>query len=110
MEKSLEFYQEIAGLRISRRLKPNDEMEIAFLGDGGTQIELICNTAAGKTNIGNDISLGFTVESTAKFAEFLDGKGIKIHSGPFQPNPFIRFFYVLDPDGLRIQFVENIPG
>ena len=34
-------------------------------------------------------------------------KGIPIHSGPFQPNPHARFFFVLDPNGLKIQFVEN---
>jgi lactoylglutathione lyase len=39
---------------------------------------------------------------------FMKENGIAIHSGPFQPNPGIRFFYVLDPNGLKIQFVENI--
>ena len=33
-------------------------------------------------------------------------RGIAIHSGPFQPNPELRFLYVLDPDGLKVQFVE----
>jgi len=34
-------------------------------------------------------------------------KGYEILSGPFQPNPHIKFFYVLDPNGMKIQFVEN---
>ncbi len=32
MEKSLHFYQEIIGLNINRRMKPNSDMEIIFLG------------------------------------------------------------------------------
>jgi len=35
-------------------------------------------------------------------------KGIDIHSGPFQPNPHIKYFFVMDPNGLKIQFVGNI--
>jgi lactoylglutathione lyase len=33
-------------------------------------------------------------------------KGIEIAVPPVQPNPHIRFFYIEDPDGLRIQFAE----
>ncbi|HBE76529.1 MAG TPA: glyoxalase, partial [Firmicutes bacterium] len=28
--------------------------------------------------------------------------------GPFQPNPHIKFFFVKDPDGFSVQFVENM--
>ena len=38
--------------------------------------------------------------------DFVKEKGIGIFEGPFQPNPDTRFFYVLDPNGLKIQFVE----
>lgn len=40
--------------------------------------------------------------------DFLKDKGIEIQAGPFQPNPYIKFIYILDPNGLKIQFVENI--
>lgn len=40
--------------------------------------------------------------------EYLNTKEIKLHSGPFQPDPSIRFIYIQDPDGLLIQLVENI--
>lgn len=109
MDKSLEFYRDIIGLELNRRFKPNEEMEIAFLGDGETQIELIFNKNITTTGFGLDISLGFVVESVSQFMEELKTKKIEIHSGPFQPNPYIRFFFIVDPDGLKIQFVENIP-
>jgi lactoylglutathione lyase len=47
------------------------------------------------------------VESIDKMINFIKEKGLEIHSGPFQPNPSTKFFYVKDPNGLKIQFVEN---
>jgi len=57
---------------------------------------------------GEHISLGFEVNSVDEMMNLIKEKGIAIHSGPFQPNPHTRFFYLLDPNGLKIQFVENI--
>lgn len=108
MEKSLQFYQEVIGLNINRRIKPNPDMEIIFLGSGETQIELIYNKEANDITIGKDISLGFVVDSIEQIVEILKKKNIPIHSGPFQPNPSIKFIYILDPNGVKIQFVEKI--
>ena len=108
MEKSLHFYQEIIGLNISRRMKPNSDMEIIFLGSGETQIELIHNTKIENIAVGKDISLGFVVDSIERMSEILKKNNIPIHSGPFQPNPSIKFLYILDPNGIKIQLVENI--
>jgi lactoylglutathione lyase len=40
--------------------------------------------------------------------KFIKEKSIEIESGPIQPNPNVKFFYVLDPNGVKIQFVENL--
>lgn len=108
MEESLKFYQEIVGLKIDRRFNAGPGMEIAFLGDGETKVELICNENVKEVNMGKDISLGFEVESVENMMNFVQEKGIQMHSGPFQPNPHVKFFFVLDPNGLKIQFVENM--
>jgi lactoylglutathione lyase len=108
MEDSLEFYQNIVGLKLKRKMNPMPGTEIAFLGNGGTEVELIRNEKNNDCDYGKDISLGFVVESLGKTMEEFKGKGIIIHSGPFQPNPMLKFIYVLDPNGLRIQFIENI--
>ena len=108
MEKSLHFYQEIIGLNINRKIKPNTDKEIIFLGSSETQIELIYNTKVDNIAVGKDISLGFVVDSIEQIREILKKKNIPIHSGPFQPNPSIKFIYILDPNGVKIQFVENV--
>ncbi len=107
LEESIKFYMDIVGLPVVRRFPAGPEMEIAFLGEGDTLVELIQNDNLQNINLGTDISLGFSVESLDKTIEFVKEKGIQIHSGPFQPNPTTRFFYVLDPNGLRIQFIEH---
>ncbi len=107
MEESLRFYTEIAGLPISRRFQAGPGMEIVFLGDGETKVELICDAAHEAAPVGGDISWGFTVESLDDMLTLVKEKGIPVHSGPFSPNPHTRFFFVLDPNGLKIQFVES---
>jgi lactoylglutathione lyase len=108
MEESLKFYREIVGLEVSNRFKAGAGIEIAFLGEGETKVELICSEALKEQKIGQDISLGFEVDSVDRMLEFVKEKGVSIESGPFQPNPHTRFFYVTDPNGLKIQFVENL--
>ena len=106
MEESLKFYQEIVGLSLNRSFTTSEGAEFAFLGAGGTEVELIHDPSRDDLYSGQGIALGFHVDSLDEMMEYVKGKGLPIHSGPFQPNPSTRFFYVLDPDGLKIQFVE----
>ncbi len=107
LEKSLKFYQEIIGLSVDRRFKAGPDTEIVFLGDGETKLELIYDKTVKGISIGLDISLGFEIESVDKMLLSLKEKNIEIYSGPFQPNPYIKFLYILDPSGLKVQLVEN---
>jgi lactoylglutathione lyase len=107
MEESLKFYQEIVGLKLERRFPAGPGMEIAFLGDGETKVELMTNEKIKKPDIGADISIGFETASLDKTMALVQEKGMKV-TGPFQPNPNVKFFYVQDPNGLKVQFVENM--
>lgn len=110
MDESLKFYRDLIGLQLMRRFPAGPGMEIAFLGDGDTKIELIQQADIPKPAVGPDISWGFEVESLEEVLKMLAEHGIPIESGPFQPNPQTRFVFVLDPNGLKIQFVENQQG
>lgn len=107
MEESLKFYREVVGLTLNNRFPAGPGMEIAFLGQGETQVELIYDPAQQGTGEFNGISLGFAVDSLEAKMEFIKEKGLAVESGPFQPGPQIKFFFVQDPNGLRIQFVEQ---
>jgi lactoylglutathione lyase len=108
MTKSLDFYRNITGLKIARRMNPMPGTEIVFLDGEGTEIELIHNGKNKEPLYGKDISLGFEVKSIDETVINIGKTGISEIQGPFQPNPSIKFIYIKDPDGLRIQFFENI--
>ncbi|HBK59002.1 MAG TPA: glyoxalase [Spirochaetaceae bacterium] len=108
MEKSLAFYCDIVGLALKRQFSPTPGDQIAFLGSGDTEIELIHNEKNPPAPFSQNISLGFKVESLERTMEILKAHDIPVLAGPFQPNPNVKFFYVHDPNGLRVQFVQDI--
>ena len=107
LDESLSFYGEVLGLPVNRRFVAGSGMEIAFMGEGETQIELIEVKGKNTTLVGPDISWGFQVESLDSMMEVLEEKGIDIMEGPYSPNPTTRFLYILDPNGFKIQLVER---
>ncbi|MDD2806612.1 MAG: VOC family protein [Elusimicrobiales bacterium] len=107
LEESVNFYRDIVGLPVARRFAAGPGTEICFLGEGETKVELVCGP--GRLEPGADgISLGFEVGSLDAALETVKAKGLDLAGGPFQPNPKIKFFYVRDPDGHKVQFVENL--
>lgn len=108
MDESIKFYKEVVGLPLNQRFKAGPDMEIAFLGKGETQIELICQGDDKDIHVGEDISWGFEVESLEHIIEFLRQKGIDIYQGPFSPNPASKFLFIKDPNGFKIQFYQHI--
>jgi len=108
MEDCIKFYKEIVGLSIANRYMTEKGKEICFLGDGETKVELIYDSNHKSTNCSEGISLGFEVESVDKMIKYIKEQGFEVESGPFQPSPKIKYFYVKDPNGFRVQFVEKI--
>jgi len=106
MDESIRFYTTIVGLTVASRRPAGPDMELAFLGDGETKLELVCNKTIQEYSIGANISLGFEVTSLDDTLAGLKEKGIALHSGPFQPSPHVKFFFITDPNGLKIQFLE----
>ena len=107
LEESIKFYTDVIGLEVVRKIG-GPGVDIAFLNDGDTKIELICDHDQRDTVVGNDISWGFEVDSLDKTLALIKEKGIEVDAGPIQPNPHVRFFFIRDPNGMRIQLLENI--
>ena len=107
MEESINFYKEIVGLELERRFPAGPSMEIAFLGTGETKVELIYSEKQREINVGSDISWGFLVDSLDDMMLFLKEKGIEILSGPFKTGDGSRYIFVLDPNGMKLQFFEK---
>ena len=107
MSESITFYEEIVGLPVINQIPAGPDTQIAFLGTGDTQVELICHTGRQEVSFGSDISIGFEVPSLDGMIRLLEEKGIDIKAGPLQPNPFMKFIFIEDPNGVRIQLIEH---
>ena len=107
MDESLKFYEEIVGIKLVDRFPAGPGMEISFLGEGETKVELICNEKLKELDAGSRVTLGFKVESLEEKINFIKEKGINIITGPIQPNPSIKYFIIKDPNGIKIQFAEQ---
>ncbi|MDP4108576.1 MAG: VOC family protein, partial [Bacillota bacterium] len=66
----------------------------------------ICNKSKQNIDAGKDISWGFEVDSLDRTISLLKEKGYNI-IGPFSPNPGVKFVYILDPNGMKIQLIQN---
>ncbi len=102
LDESVHFYQDIIGLQLKSRFSPNPNLEIAFLANGETAIELICNQELEKTTIGQGVSLGFEVASLTESMEFLRENGIEAEVVKMSPQHTFLFFS--DPNGVKIQY------
>ena len=108
MEESIKFYQDVVGLKVVDKFNAGPDMHIAFLGEGETKIELIFSEKLKDMDAGNAVTLGFEVDSLDEMINFVNEKGISIKTGPIQPNPTLKYFIILDPNGLKIQFAEHM--
>ncbi|MBF7096187.1 VOC family protein [Alkalibacter mobilis] len=109
LEKSLKFYTEVVGLKVQRKFSASPTTEIVFLGDeDGTHVELIFDREnKAKLEYPDHMSMGFAVDDIQEKMAEVSQKGFAVHSGPFKPNPHVEFFFVLDPNGMKVQFVKQ---
>lgn len=106
MKQSLYFYNEILGLKITNTVSVDNEMEITFLGEGETKLELVSEVGISNIEYNGNVSTGFQVESLDSYIDKLTVYNIPILIGPLAPNEHTSFIIIEDPDGYRIQLVE----
>lgn len=110
LNTSLSFYKDIVGLKVTRQFEAGPGVEIAFMGRGEkneTLVELIQDRGKKDIDYCKEVSIGFAVDSVDKKMQGMKDKGIKIQEGPVE-TPKSKFFYIEDPDGFRVQFVQFV--
>ena len=105
LEESIEFYETITELTISRRSKEGPG-EIAFLtnGSGETEIELVCMPQMQKFE-GKGFFICFITDKLDAMHEFVQARGLN-PSDIRKPDDVSRYFYVYDPDGVSVQLKQ----
>ena len=107
LEESVEFYETIIGMTISRRIKTGTG-EVVFLasGKGETEIELVCMPQTPKLE-GKGVSLCFETEDLDAKHELVQSKGLN-PSEIKKPDAKSRYFWVYDPNGISIQLRQEL--
>ncbi len=105
IDESVKFYQLITKLNIIRDLRSNPSHKIVFLADSENEtcVELVENMD--EPYSGEGISMGFAVDDVHGFCEKLKTEGLN-PSAMVSPNPHTQFFFVEDPNGVKIQFIQ----
>ena len=103
-EEEIAFYETYAGLTVQRDLRPTGS-QIVFLADaeGDTNVEIIENAEAEGVD-SEQISIGFHAEDLEAVREQLTAGGFA-PTPVISPMPQVRFFFVRDPAGVRVQFI-----
>ncbi len=107
MDESVKFYQDVLGLTLTNRFQPMPGTELAFFDAGTAQLELVCNGESPKAVTGDAVSLGFDVPSLDAALKMVQDKGLAVLGGPVE-HPTVKFFFIQDPNGLKIQLKESI--
>lgn len=113
IKKSLEFYEELIGLKLVNE-KRLDDCNLYFLSDeyGEVQIELTYNdeTPEGGYNLGKGFGhFAFEVDSMNKLTQKLKDMGYEYLYEPFKLSAVgSTIAFVKDPDGYEIEFIEKV--
>lgn len=107
LEESVRFYENVIGLKKTKSFPVGAGTEIAFLADGGAEIELICNKNEEIAQRGSNPSLAFATDDLDKALADIKAQKAEILSEIIQPNPATRFFFIHDPNGVTLQIIDQ---
>lgn len=110
IEKSLKFYQELLGLKLSRTMDL-DDCKLYYMTDEitGIDIELTHNFEIPENGYKKGSQFGhfaFEVPSMENFSEKLHSFGLKYSCEPFEIKAGVKIAFFEDPDGTEIEVIE----
>lgn len=114
LEKSLDFYTSVLGMRLLRRKDyPDGKFTLAFVGyqdeADGAVIELTHNWDTSSYDLGNGYGhIALEVEDAYKACEDIKARGGKVtrEAGPMKHGQTVIAF-VEDPDGYKIELIQR---
>ncbi|HLV28321.1 MAG TPA: lactoylglutathione lyase [Burkholderiaceae bacterium] len=114
LEKSLDFYTNVLGMRLLRRKDyPDGKFTLAFVGyqdeEDGAVIELTHNWDTDRYEIGTGYGhIALEVEDAYKACDDIKARGGKVtrEAGPMKHGQTVIAF-VEDPDGYKIELIQR---
>ncbi|WP_304673586.1 lactoylglutathione lyase [Neisseria polysaccharea] len=117
LEKSLDFYQNVLGMKLLRRKDyPEGRFTLAFIGYGdetdSTVLELTYNWDTERYDLGNAYGhIAIEVDDAYEACERVKRQGGNVvrEAGPMKHGTTVIAF-VEDPDGYKIEFIQKKSG
>ena len=110
LEATLEFYQKVFGLQVTRRHESPRGSKLAFLSVPNSQeeIEITYFPGSGPVQVQEDLMhLAFEVESMETFQKHLDSIGVELSDGPTESSSGSTFAFVDAPEGYEVEVIER---
>lgn len=118
LEESLTFYEKLGFKKLYIGSKPELKKQLALLELGDFKLEIFCfedfiDEPESRKTIGNNIKeigqkhFAIKVDSLEETIATLSELSVEISSQPDIGDAGYRFFFIRDPDGIWIEFVED---
>jgi lactoylglutathione lyase len=110
LDKTLQFYREVLGLKEIRRHTSPRGSKLVFLELPGTDAELeLCEfDESGPVQVGPDLThLAFEVDDMEAFAKEAEAKGYPLSDGPTKTSSGSLIAFVDAPEGYEVELIQK---
>lgn len=110
LDKTLDFYQKVFGLEVTRRHESPRGSKLAFLAvpNSEEEIEITYFPGSGPVKVQEDLMhLAFEVESMSAFQKHLKEIGVPLSDGPTKSSSGSVFAFVDAPEGYEVEVIER---
>tara|TARA_B100000886_G_C20078572_1_gene348896 strand:- start:52 stop:405 length:354 start_codon:yes stop_codon:yes gene_type:complete len=110
LEETIEFYQKVFGLKVSRRHESPRGSKLVFIKvpNSEEEIEITYFPNSGKVQVQEDLMhLAFEVKSMSEFSEHLKKIGFEFSDGPTKSSSGSTFAFVDAPEGYEVEVIEK---
>lgn len=112
IDRSLEFYQNVLGLKVIKTREEFKGAKLYYLGEkeGDPLITLCYNYKhPEKYSHGTHFAhVGYDVDSMEQMSLHLKNMGIEFEREPFDTESGYRIAFIKDPDGINIELVQKL--
>ena len=111
LTQSENFYQKYLDLNKMRSFSPDEKTTITFLSDEeGNLLELLEDQSLDHNFFENNsslVSIGVKVDNLENIKNNIEQNNIDIKKGPIKVPSGAKMFFIEDPNGVEIEFIEG---
>lgn len=120
MTESIAFYRDVLGFVVDTEFDVNDEFKIVHMRNDDFYIELFWlreheGLPESSKVLETDLAvlgtkhIGFETSDIEAMYELLMSKGVEMEGGIRMNNPYYKYFFFKDPNGILLEFVSRKP-